>query len=59
MSVKEIIKNMIDEEDHQKPLSDEDIKVNLSKRRTSIARRTIAKYRGELNIPSSTKRKKW
>jgi len=59
LSVKEIIKNMVDEEDPQKPLSDEDIKVNLSKRGTSIARRTIAKYRGELNIPSSTKRKKW
>jgi len=59
LSVKEIIKNMVDEEDHQKPLSDEDIKVNLSKKGISIARRTIAKYRGELNIPSSTKRKKW
>jgi len=59
LSVKEIIKNMVDEEDHQKPLSDEDIKVNLSKKGISIARRTIAKYRDELNIPSSTKRKKW
>jgi RNA polymerase sigma-54 factor len=59
LSVKEIIKNIVDEEDPEKPLSDEDIRVRLSQKGIKIARRTIAKYRDELNIPSSTKRKKW
>ncbi len=59
LSVKEIIKSMINEEDPQKPLSDNDIELQLGHKGVNIARRTIAKYRGELNIPSSTKRKKW
>lgn len=59
LSVKELIKNMVDEEDPQKPLSDEDIRVNLSQKGISIARRTINKYRKELNIPPSSRRKKW
>lgn len=59
LSVKEMIKSMIDEEDPQKPLSDNDIELQLGQEGVNIARRTIAKYRGELSIPSSTKRKKW
>jgi len=59
ISVKEIIKNIVDNEDPKNPLSDKDIETILSKRGFKIARRTIAKYRNGLNIPPSSKRKQW
>lgn len=58
-SVKSLIKRLITEEDPNKPLSDKKL-VNLLKENLQvyIARRTVAKYREALGIPSSTKRKK-
>jgi len=41
----------------EKPLSDSKIMKILNGRGINIARRTVAKYRDELNIPSSTDRK--
>lgn len=58
-SVKEMIKSLIDSEDPKNPLSDNEIEIILKKKGLNIARRTIAKYRKELNIPSSSKRKQW
>jgi RNA polymerase sigma-54 factor len=58
-SVKEIIKNVINIENQKKPLSDDEIVKILDKKGFKIARRTIAKYREELNIPPSNKRKQW
>ena len=58
-SVKEIIKKVINGENPKKPLSDKDIGSILGKKGFKIARRTIAKYREELNIPPSSKRKQW
>jgi len=58
-SVKEIIKDIVEKEDHKKPLSDQDIGKALGQKGIKIARRTIAKYREELNIPPSNKRKQW
>ena len=58
-SVKEIIKSIVENEDSKKPLSDKDIGTALSQKGIKIARRTIAKYREELNIPPSNKRKQW
>ena len=58
-SVKQMIKEMTDKEDPSKPLSDEDIRSRLGQEGIKIARRTIAKYRGELNISGSSKRKRW
>ena len=58
-SVKEMISNMTQNEDPTNPLSDKDIELKLREKGIKIARRTIAKYRGELNIPPSSKRKKW
>ncbi len=55
--VKELIKEMIKNEDSRKPLSDKQILQMLSQRGINIARRTIAKYRDELNILPSQKRK--
>jgi len=59
VSVKEMIGNMINNEDPQNPLSDKDIELQLNQKGIRIARRTIAKYRGDLNIPPSSKRKQW
>ena len=58
-SIKEMIKEMVDKEDNQSPLSDKDIETRLNQQGFEIKRRTIAKYRGELGIPNSSMRKKW
>lgn len=52
------IKNMIDEEDPKSPLSDQAITDTLNKEGISIKRRTVAKYRDELGIVSSSRRKR-
>ncbi|KJR43077.1 RNA polymerase sigma-54 factor [Candidatus Magnetoovum chiemensis] len=57
-SVKELIKKIIDEEDPRIPLTDKKIVEILSKQNVKIARRTLAKYREELRIPSHIKRRK-
>ncbi len=56
-SVKEKIRNIIEAEDASKPLSDQDIAAQLSNDSVEIARRTVAKYREAMNIPSSSKRR--
>ncbi len=56
-SLKLKIKELIDNEDKKKPLSDQKIADILSKSDIKVARRTIAKYREALNILSSSKRK--
>ena len=58
LTVKRKIENLIDEEDPKKPLSDSALMKALRREGIKIARRTVAKYRDELNIPSSTERKK-
>ncbi len=58
-SVKDLIRKIIAEEDAQKPLSDQRIVELLKGSSISIARRTIAKYREELKIPSQNQRKKF
>ena len=57
--VKDIIKQIVSEEDPQKPLNDQKIVEILKSKGISIARRTTAKYREEVKIPSHLKRKKW
>jgi RNA polymerase sigma-54 factor len=56
--VKERIKRMIEEEDPLKPLSDSKIMRQLQREGVRLARRTVAKYREELAIPASDKRKR-
>jgi RNA polymerase sigma-54 factor len=58
--IKDMIKDFIENEDAANPYSDQQIVDILSKEKgISVSRRTVAKYRGdELNIPSSTQRKK-
>ena len=56
-SVKGMIADMIKIEDPSKPLSDEEIVKMLTEKGIKIARRTVAKYRSELNILPSHLRK--
>lgn len=59
-SVKEILKELIASEDPSKPLSDQVITEQLKKERgINLSRRTVAKYRDELNIPASSRRKRY
>ena len=51
------IKNVIDQEDKSKPLSDDDIAKILQGKGYNVARRTVAKYREILGIPSSRRRR--
>jgi RNA polymerase sigma-54 factor len=57
LTVKKKIQSFIEAEDPRKPLSDSKIMKILNDEGINIARRTVAKYRDELNIPSSTDRK--
>lgn len=57
--VKLLVKGLIAEEDQKKPLSDQQISEILAQKGIEISRRTVAKYRDELNIPSSTMRRRY
>lgn len=58
-SVKDFISNLIKKENHKKPLSDLKIlELIQAEFNIQIGRRTITKYRKQLNIPSSSDRKK-
>ena len=57
LTVKERIKKVVGEEDAGRPLSDAAIVQILSNEGLRIARRTVAKYREELRIPSSNERR--
>ena len=56
-SVKEKISQLVADEDKARPLSDQQIVEELSKGGLKIARRTVAKYRDQLKIPSQRYRK--
>lgn len=58
-AAKEKIKKIIDEEDKRKPISDSKIEKNLKESGIAISRRTVAKYREAIGIPSSSKRKRF
>jgi RNA polymerase sigma-54 factor len=58
--VKNIISKLIAQENKEKPLSDQDIVEQLKTLEgIVVSRRTIAKYRDQLGIPSSSKRKRF
>jgi len=57
LEVKKILTDMIKEENKRRPLSDEKLKTILLKKGYNIARRTVAKYREQLNIPVARLRK--
>lgn len=55
--VKQIIKDIIESEDKNKPYSDDKLEKILNDKGYNIARRTVAKYREQLNIPVARLRK--
>ncbi len=56
--IKEKIKEIIAQEDPKKPLSDDQIAEILRSQGYNIARRTVAKYRDQLGIPTARLRKR-
>jgi len=59
VTVKEMIRKMVAEEDSRRPLKDEEIAAKLRNGNIIIARRTVAKYRSEESIPSASQRKRF
>jgi RNA polymerase sigma-54 factor len=58
-AIRAMIKKMVAEESRERPLSDSRITALLQDQGIQIARRTVAKYRESLNIPSSGDRKRF
>jgi len=56
-AIRALIKKMVAAEKRSKPLSDSKIAELIAEQGIQVARRTIAKYRESLNIPSSSQRK--
>lgn len=56
--IKKILETVIEEEDKRKPLTDETLASILKEKGYPIARRTVAKYREQLDIPVARLRKK-
>ena len=57
--VRSAIEELIQKEDARKPYSDQQLMVLLEQRDMKISRRTVMKYREQLGIPSSVKRKRY
>ncbi len=57
ITIKEMIKKLINNEDARSPLSDSQISKSFSDNGIKVARRTITKYRESISIPSSTDRR--
>lgn len=58
IEIKKILRNVIEDEDKRKPLPDDKLAEMLKEKGYPIARRTIAKYREQLDIPVARMRKK-
>lgn len=58
-TVREMVKEMIDTEDKQHPLSDETISTKIKAQGVQCARRTVAKYRAALNLGNAQQRRKF
>ena len=59
VTVRDIIRQLVDLEAADKPLKDQEIMDRLMEKNIKIARRTVAKYRTELKIPSASRRKRY
>ncbi|WP_447970568.1 RNA polymerase factor sigma-54 [Nitrospira sp. M1] len=58
VTVREMIREMVAQEDPTRPLKDQEIVTRLRTKDIIIARRTVAKYRAELHIASASQRKR-
>lgn len=57
MAIQQKLKKLIEGENKQKPYSDAELSALMKQEDIQISRRTIAKYRDQLAIPSASKRK--
>ena len=57
LTLKRLVKKMIDEEDSSRPLTDEQIAKKLDDGGIHVTRRTVAKYREDMRIPSTHQRR--
>jgi RNA polymerase sigma-54 factor len=57
-AIKECLQQIIKQEDKSAPLTDDDLVVRMNEAGYPIARRTVAKYRDQLNIPVARLRRK-
>jgi len=57
-SIQDKLSQMIEQEDSSDPLSDNAIQEAFAKQGITVARRTVAKYRGILKIPASHERRR-
>jgi RNA polymerase sigma-54 factor len=58
-AVKEKLKTIIENEDKKNPLNDDEIVEKLAEQGLTLARRTVAKYRKILNIPTARQRREY
>ena len=58
-AVKEKLKAIIDNEDKNNPLNDDEIVAKLKEQGIDLARRTVAKYRKILDIPTARQRREF
>ena len=58
-AVKAKLKEVVDNEDKSNPLSDSALADELKERGIDIARRTVVKYRQQLDIPPARRRRVW
>lgn len=58
-AVKKIIRELVEGEDPQKPLSDQKVADILKNKGMDISRRTVAKYREEIGIPATSRRRRY
>lgn len=58
LTVKQHLQNFVEREDPSAPLSDDALRLALSSSKIDISRRTVAKYRTQLGIPSASKRRR-
>ena len=58
IEIKKILQNVIEEEDKNKPLPDDKLAEILKEKGYPIARRTVAKYREQMDVPVARMRKK-
>ena len=57
LTLKRLVKKMIEEEDSSKPLTDDQIAKKLDEAGIHVTRRTVAKYREDMRIPSTHQRR--
>tara|TARA_B100001063_G_scaffold73802_1_gene68026 strand:- start:2533 stop:3891 length:1359 start_codon:yes stop_codon:yes gene_type:complete len=57
IEIKRVLREIIDNEDKSKPLSDIELSKNLSGKGYNVARRTVSKYREQLEMPVARLRK--